>query len=350
MNVLKTNNFIVRNENIFYSATIINSRYLLEKKNDFFTQKRSKLRELSDENMKIIETWYDNNEITINSNANTNERIIKVKILTYIWKKCFAITLKDIKITNLIEHFIDLISNAKSIRETLFKYMSQKRNFANRIFSKLKNVDIIIKKFNSWEIKSKLSFKKKNSKLLKMIHNFMSIKRYTIKSNYLMHHMNEIWIILLKFKFRVHFCSNVANEYWVISMKKNDENKTRFIASNEQWIYLKMRQKLKESSFIYAQFSDLMFEFLSSNETNIIRMFTIINDHDDTTFVVFMNNHDVSTTNFDNLFDFLHRKYFLKCIFQFVYLSNHKIHLFFDEIELLRFERNAEKLRSTRKT
>ena len=177
----------------------------------------------------------------------------------------------------------------------------------------------------------------------------MSINKYTIKSDYLMHHMNEILIILLKFKFKIHFCSNVANEYWVISMKKDDENKTKFITSNEQWIYLRMKQELKKSSFIYAQFSDLMFESFSSNEVNIIRMFTIIDDHDDTIFVVFMNDHDVSTTNFDNLFDFLHKKYFLKCVFEFVYLSNHKIHLLFDEVKLLKFEENAKKLRSTRK-
>ena len=110
-----------------------------------------------------------------------------------------------------------------------------------------------------------------------------------------------------------------------------------------------MKQELKESSFIYAQFSNLIFESLSSNEADIARMSTIIDDHDDTVFVVFMNDHDVSATNFDNLFDFLHRKYFLKCVFESVYLSNHKTHLFFDEIELLRFEKNAERLRSTRK-
>ena len=110
-----------------------------------------------------------------------------------------------------------------------------------------------------------------------------------------------------------------------------------------------MKQELKESSFIYAQFSDLMFESFSSNKADIVRMSTIIDDHNDTTFVVFMNDHDVSTTNFDNLFDFLHKKYFLKCVFEFVYLSNHKIHFFFDEVELLKFEKNAKKLRSTRK-
>ena len=50
---------------------------------------------------------------------------------------------------NLIEYSINLESNAKSIKRTLSRYIVEKREFANRIFSKLKDAKIIMRYSNS---------------------------------------------------------------------------------------------------------------------------------------------------------------------------------------------------------
>ena len=321
------------------------SKYSLNTKNDFPTQKKSIQRELNNENMNVIEKWFEKNEITIKLDADTEERMTRAKRLIYIWKECFAITIRDIRATNFIEHSIDLISNAKSIRDTLPKYTFKKREFANRIFSKLENADIIVRKSSPWGAKTKFPFKKKKSKLLRVIHNFILINKYTIKSTYSMHHMKKIIAILLKLKFSIYFCSNAANGYWAISIKKNDENKTEFIISSDQWIYLKMNQNLKGNPFIYAQFSDLIFDSLSPNDADVTRIITMIDDHDELTFAIFMNDHETSTTDYEILFNFLHTQYFLRCVFDSVYLSDPKTYLFSNKLDLLEFEENAKSLK-----
>ena len=50
---------------------------------------------------------------------------------------------------NFIKYSIDLESNIKSIKKTLSRYIVEKREFINRIFSKLKDAKIIIRRSNS---------------------------------------------------------------------------------------------------------------------------------------------------------------------------------------------------------
>jgi len=65
--------------------------------------------------------------------AMTPEQIFQAKRLCYTWRDCFATSIKEIKATDLIEHSIDLESDAKPVRGTLPKYTPQEREFANKI-------------------------------------------------------------------------------------------------------------------------------------------------------------------------------------------------------------------------
>ena len=102
-------------------------------------------------------------------------------------------------------------------------------------------------------------------------------------------------------------------------------------------MYLKMGQKLKETSHIYVQFSNLVFDSLSFNDEKIFKFIIFIDDHDDHAFVVFMNNHDVSTKNYKSMFRFLHENYFFKCVFELMYLFKHKTQMFLNNLKVLNF-------------
>ena len=165
--------------------------------------------------------------------TNIFKRMFRAKRLTYIWKDCFATNVKNIKIINFIEHSIDFETNVKLVRDTLFKYIQKKKKFANKIFSKFENVNIIIRQSNEWKTRIKFSLKKKKSELLKMIYNFIFVNHFIIKSAYFMHHLEKIIVILIKSEYFVYFCSNAANDYWIISIKQRNRNKINFLISND---------------------------------------------------------------------------------------------------------------------
>ena len=185
----------------------------------------------------------------------------------YTWRDCFATSLRDVKATDLIEYSIDLEREAQPIRGTLPKYTVQEREFANKIFPELEDAGIIARRSSPWGARTKFPPKKKGSELLRVVHHFIPINRWTIKSAYPMHRLEEVVVILVKPGRNVFFKSDAANGYWAIPMKQGDENKTGFIAPNGQWVYLRIGQELKGGPFTYAQFSDLVFgPLLSTSE------------------------------------------------------------------------------------
>ena len=298
-------------------------------------------RTLSTDSRETIEAWFKESGITIGIMADTPERIQAAKQLAYTWKDCFATSVRDIKTTDLIEHSIDLVPNAKPVHGTLPKYTPQEREFANKIFPELEDAGIIIRRSSPWGARTKFPPKKKGSQLLRVVHNFIPVNSYTIKSAYPMHHLEEVIAILIKPKFRAFFSSDASNSYWAITTKAEDRNKTGFLTPNGQWVYIRMGQGLKGAPHTYAQFTDLVFGPLPPNDEGVTRLPTLIGDHQNHVFSVFMDDHGASATDYDTLFNFLHTKYFPRCVFGPVYLSGAKTHLFSDSIEVLGFQGSA---------
>ena len=102
---------------------------------------------------------------------------------------------------------------------------------------------------------------------------------------------------------------------------------------------------MKRASFTYAQFSNLIFESLSSNDKEIIKMSTLIEDHKDYAFIVFINNHESLIIIYNVFFQFFHKRYFSRCAFEFMYLIKFKILMFANILKVLKFEKSAEDLR-----
>ena len=303
------------------------------------------LRALFETSMIIVEAWIKDSDITIESKANISKRLKRAQRMLYTWKNCFATIIRDIKVTNLIEHFIDLESNAKFVKSTLSKYTVEKREFVNRSFSELKDTEIITRRNSSWDVKIKFSSKKKSSSLLRIIHNFISINRFTRKSAYSIYHLEKVINILVISDYDVYFISNAFNSYWAISMKKANRNKTRFVISNDQWIYFKMNQDLKDAAHIYAQFDDLVFDSLSKNRERVVRMLTLLNRFFNHAFQIYMNDHSTFVRDFEFMFNFLHEQYFSRVAFDLIYFFDSKTHVFASSLELLDFQENATNLR-----
>lgn len=320
-------------------------KYSLGKGNGFPTQRRPMERPITSEHMEKVEAWFQDSGITIGSMADTPEKVVMSKCMLYTWRECFAKSVRDIKPTDLIEHSIDLEAHARPIKTSLPRYTAEEREFANRIFPELEDAGIIVRRSSPWGHRTKFPPKKKDSPLLRVVHNFIPVNSFTIKSGYPMHHLEEVINTLIKPHFIVFFSSDASNGYWAIPMKWSDINKTGFIAPNGQWVYLRMGQGLKGGPHTYAQFSDLVFGPLPANSAGVARMPSLIGTHGDHAFQVFMDDHAAAATTFEEMFKFLHEEYFPRVAFGPVYLSGHKTVVFGGSLELLGFHGSADGLR-----
>ena len=96
----------------------------------------------------------------------------------------------------------------------------------------MEDVGIIIRRSSAWGARTKFPPKKKGSKVRRVVHNFIPVNRWTIKSAYPSHSLEEITATLVKAKYGFYFLSDAANSYWAIPMRPDSVNATGFIAPN----------------------------------------------------------------------------------------------------------------------
>ena len=322
-----------------------NPTYSLGKGDGFPTERRPEIRPLTEAAMPLVDAWFTESEITIGAMADTADRMEKVKRLLYTYRDCFAVSLRDIKPTDLIEHSIDLEPNAKPVKGSLPKYTTEEREFANQIFPELEDAGIITRRSSPWGVRTKFPPKKKGSNKKRVVHNFIPVNRWTIKSAYPMHRLEEVVDALIKEKFKVYFSTDAANGYWAILIIPKDRNKTGFITPNGQWVYNRMGQGLKGAPHTYAQFTDLVFGPLPANAEGVPRMPSIIDTYEKSAFRVFMDDHAGSATDYDTMFEFLSTKYFPRVAFGPVYLAGAKTFVFTNQLDVLGFQGSADGIR-----
>lgn len=109
-----------------------------------------------------------------------------------------------------------------------------------------------------------------------MVHNFIPINKYIIKSSYLIHRFKKILNTIIKLSYNDYFIADVSNSYCVISIKENDYNKTGFVTLNCSYVYLQINHGLKSAPHTYFQFSDLVFGFLPATKDKSISWQNII--------------------------------------------------------------------------
>lgn len=325
------------------------TKYALGRGDQFPTERRPKPRPLSDDPTNVINTWFKASQITIGTKADSPHRIIQAKRLLYTWRDCFAESVRDIAATDLIEHSIDMTPDAQPVRRKACKYTPKERSFANEIFPAMEDAGIIVRRSSPWGAQTKFPPKKPGSEELRVVHNFRPANKYTIKSGYPVHRLEEVLEVLIKPGFGVYFSTDAANGYWAIPMKTEHINRTGFITPNGQWVYLRMGQGLKGAAHTYSQFTDLVFGPLPKSKEGIGRMPTVIGTGKDSAFGVYMDDHASSARSFDAMFKFLHEIYFPRAAFGPVYLSGRKTSVFTDHLDLLGFRGTEQGIRPSSK-
>ena len=325
------------------------TKFSLGKGDGFPTERRPQKRALTTASMEEVNIWFEKSGITIGPKADTPERVDRARRLVYTYKDCFATTIREIKATDLLEHSIDLEDGAKPIKSSLPKYTQEERDFANQIFPEMEDAGIIQRRSSEWGARTKFPPKKKGSSLKRVVHNFIPVNKYTKKSGYPMHSLEEVVNTLMRAGHEVYMMSDAANSYWAVNIRKEDRNKTGFIGPNGQWVYIRMGQGLKGAPFTYSQFGDMVFGPLPPNQRGVPRMPTILGRSTKHAFQIFMDDHAGSAKNYETMFDFLLNDYFPRVAFGPIYLSGPKTNLFASNLELLGFEGDSRGIRPSLK-
>ena len=270
------------------------------------------------------------------------------KRLLYTWQKCFAKTLQDVKSTDLIKHSINLKPNACPSYSKIPRYTKKKRQFCNRIFPKIEKAGIIIRASSNWGCQSRFFLKKKKLEEFWIVHNYILLNSQTIKPQYPMHCIKEVIDTIIRPKHRCYFISDALNGYWAVQMKPGDEYKTGFVIPHGQYAYLRMSQGLIGALYTYSQFNDIVFGHLLKTQAPPAQS-TLVDDHGDWRFSVFMDNHIRATISFKAIFNFLHKYYFPCACFEPVYLTPYKTFVFTDQLDFVDFTEDKNRLRSSMK-
>ena len=207
----------------------------------------------------------------------------------------------------------------------------------------MKEANIIV--YGSSQQRAKTTFltKKKGSKDIQVVHNFISINKAIIKTVYLYYNIKEVLDILIKPRFNYFLLYNRTNEYQIIKIKLRDEYKVVIIILSSQWLYLYIGQGLKGALYIYSQLFNLAFGLLL--RTNIIDAFlTLIEDYREYRFTLYIDDYIYIATRFKAIFNFLHTQYFLYIAQALILLALYKANFFYSHIELLGFTTTIEGL------
>lgn len=121
------------------------------------------------------------------------------------------------------------------------------------------NAGILTQKSSPWKARTNFPLKKKGSKELKVVHNFIPINKYTIKLSYQIYRLEEILNIIIKPGYDVYFIADVSNGYWAVPIKVSDCNITGFMTLNGLLVFLCIGPGLKKAAHTYYQFSVLVF-------------------------------------------------------------------------------------------
>ncbi len=131
-------------------------------------------------------------------------------------------------------------------------------------------------------------------------------------------------------------------------MKPGDEYKTGFVTPHGQYAYIRMSQGLVGAPHTYSQFSDMIFGYLLKTQATLAQS-SLIGDHDDWGFSLFMDDYIGVAISFEVMFDFLHHYYFPRAIFGPVHFTPYKTFIFTDQLDLVGFTSDKNRLRSSMK-
>ncbi|KAJ6125848.1 Ribonuclease H-like protein [Penicillium samsonianum] len=296
----------------------------------FPTDRRSQARQLSEADQGTVDCWFEGTEIVIGELVADNPQRQ-------------AESVRDIRATDLIEHSIGIVPDAKPVKAKMKRYTQYEREFAAKAFPDMEDAGILYRMASQWGAQTRF-ISKKNPKDLRIVHNFIPINKWSIGSSYPVHNFDEVVDVVLKSKFSTYFTADASCGYWAVPIKPGDEFKAVVITTHGQYAHRRMGISLKNAMHTYAQFTGMVFGQLPGSEGNS-RQDSTIGDHREAGFSPFVEGHLGSATPYETLFRFLHEKYFPRVVFGPVYLAEKKVRVFESSLEAVGFEGSREGIR-----
>jgi len=272
-----------------------------------------------------IQRWFQTTSLKL-GNQLDEVQTSKAKRLLYTWRDIFESDLLHIRRTDLIEHAIILSPGAIPHRARIPLYTEEEIAFCRQLLPKMEQAGLIFRCDSEWGERTKFPLQPRADKLprdsrLLMLHNFIPLNRVTEKSCYPCPRIEQIIYTVLKHGKKFFFTTDTANSYWAIRVRQGDEMKLGFVTPNWMYCYNVMGQGLTGGTHTYSRFRDLVFgaipegvvEDSSGQRVDLIGEESLIGDDGTVAFDGMIDDSYGSSVSFEDMYDFLHEKFFLQC-------------------------------------
>ena len=279
----------------------------------FPTRRRPLKREMSTASQAECDDWVKESGVSIYEGL-TREEKDDANRLVNTWRDVFEGDLLKIMTTDLIEHGIDLIPGAVPERLKTPLYTEAELRFANKLIPRMEQAGLILRCDSIWAARTKFPPKPNRPANqegnLRMVHNYIPLNCYTMKSQYPCPRIDQIVHTVLKRNKKCFFYTDAADSYWAILLRKADYLLTAFTTPWGQYCYTVMGQGLKGSAHTYSRFRDLVFGAIPedrSDPDNIRPAFPpLIGDRGDIAFDGLIDDSYAGASSFSRMLRFLH--------------------------------------------
>ena len=331
---------------------IVSKHLTVNKAQLFPTRRRPVKREMSTASQAECDNWVKESGVSIYEGL-TREEKDDANRLVYTWRDVFEGDLLKIKTTDLIEHGIDLIPGAVPERSKTPLYTEAELRFANKLIPRMEQAGLILRCDSIWAARTKFPPKPNRPANqegnLRMVHNYIPLNHYTMKSQYPCPRIDQIVHTVLKRNKKCFFYTDAADSYWAIPLRKADYPLTAFTTPWGQYCYTVMGQGLKGSAHTYSRFRDLVFSAIPedrSDPDNIRPAFPpLMGDRGDVAFDGLIDDSYAGASSFSRMLRFLHEEFLPRCVFGPIYLKPIKTFLFFSSLEFVGLEGSGTGLR-----
>lgn len=317
----------------------------------FPTRRRPMKRELSDASEDVIEEWFWTTGITIGEAADSNDRQRRWMRVLYTWKECFARNLKEINATDLVEHAIELMPNAKPYKAKVPLWTKSERDYAKVLFPEMVAAGIVVMCDGPWGHRTRFIPKLHGSKELRTIHNFIPINKWTIPSAFPTPRVEQIVDTLVKSKFTCFSGVDATSSYWAIPLRSGDELKTGFVCPEGQFAYRRMGMGLKNGTHTYARFRQIVFGHIpklvdeDTGEELVKEEYSLVGDHGTWAFDGMVDDSFVSAVDFEEEIRVWHEVIFPRIAFGPIYLKGSKCAFSMKTLDMTGLEGSVQGLR-----
>ena len=304
-----------------------------------------------------IERWFQTTSLKLGEQLD-EAQTSKAKRLLYTWRDIFETDLLRIRRTDLIEHAIILMPGARPHRARIPLYTEEEIAFCCRLLPKMEQAGLIFRCDSEWGARTKFPLKPRADTLpkdsrLRMVHNFIPLNRVTEKSRYPCPRIEQIIYTVLKHGKKFFFTTDAANSYWAIPVRRGDEMKLGFVTPNGMYCYNVMGQGLTGGTHTYSRFRDLVFgaipggfvEDSGGERVELRGEESLIGDHGTVAFDGMIDDSYGSSVSFEDMYDFLHEKFFPRCDWGPLYLKDSKSHFFCQSLDFVGLEAGPNGLR-----